>query len=267
LYLAGREMRSLSSIIKSSNYRDTEMVANGVRVLRTAHKGSAIENPFKTPYGLTLEEWQDRVARIQAEAEAKAAETIQRAQQEAARLETTAREEGYRQGYSSGYEDGYAKGQEEATSQCRGEWDSRIEYLSRVLDEIARFRLTLVETNRSELVQLAVEIARTVIGVEVEINDAVILNVIDECLRKASSPTTLKIKTNLSDLPVVIEAKRELAARFPAVQSIEVVDDPAVERGGCLIETDSGFFDARIERQLDRIHTALTKSLQEGGNE
>lgn len=257
----------MSSIIKPSHYRDTETVAMGVRVLRTAHRGLQAAGPFKTPFGLTLEEWQDRVSHIQAEAAVKAAETIERGQREAARLETTAREEGYKQGYSSGYEDGYAKGEEEATSHCRSEWDSRIEHLSRIIDEIARLKSALVEANRSELVELAIEIARTIMAVEIDTNDAVVLNVVDECLRKASSPTTLKIKTNLSDLPVVNEAKRELAARFPAVESIEVVDDPAIERGGCLIETDNGFLDARIEHQLDRIRTALNKSLQEGRHE
>jgi flagellar assembly protein FliH len=135
--------------------------------------------------------------------------------------------------------------------------------MSTLCQELAGFRPALIEQYRSEIIDLVIEIARSVIFSEVDRDDHTVLRVIETCLRKASSPSTLRIKTNVADLAVVTEAKRELAARFPAVQSIEVIDDPGVERGGCLIEMDNGFLDARIDHQLDRIREAMVNSVEE----
>lgn len=254
----------MSRIIKSSQYKETDLTALGLRVLTSSSSAAAQIDAFSTPPGLTLEEWRDRVAKIEADASQRATQIIEAAKAEAQELRAAAEERGYTAGYSKGYEEGYAKGEREAKTYYQREWDSRIAQLSAVLDEVLNFRAALVEHYKSDIVELAIEVAKAVIRTDVDRDDSVVLNVIEECLRKASSPTTLTIKVNLADLPVVVEAKRDIAARFPTLESIEVVDDPSVERGGCLIETDSGFLDGRIDQQVDRIKKALDRALREG---
>jgi type III secretion protein L len=36
-------------------------------------------------------------------------------------------------------------------------------------------------------------------------------------------------------------------------ESVKLVEDPLIARGGCIIETESGTIDARIEEQLREI--------------
>jgi len=258
-------MRSLSrpGILKSSQYRDTDVVTMGVRVLRSGSRQDLESDSLRTPPGLTLEEWRDLASEIEARAKERAEAIVREAEEDAERIREAAREEGYSSGRVSGYEEGYAAGREEAGAECRAEWEHRLECLSTLCQEISHFRPALVEQYRSDIIDLVIEVARAVISTEVDRDDHRVLRVIDSCLRKASSPSTLKIKTNIADLAVVTEAKRELAARFPGVQSIEVIDDPSVERGGCLIEMDNGFFDARIDHRLDRIREAMVQSVEE----
>lgn len=257
-------MRLLSRILKSNHYLDTDLTAMGVRVLRSSSRQAAETSLFKTPPGLTLEEWRDRVAQIEADAQQRAAAITERAEAEARELKASVEEAGYREGYSRGHAEGYAKGELEAKAHYEHEWSTRIEQLATVLEEVLSFRSSLVERYQPEIVEVAIQMAEAVIHAQIDKDDAAVLSVVDACLRKVSSPTTLTIKANLSDLPVVVDAKRELSAKFPTLESIEVVDDPSVDRGGCLIETDSGFLDGRIDQQLKRVTEALHGALQEG---
>jgi|CZCB01.1.fsa_nt_gi flagellar assembly protein FliH len=257
-------MRSLSNILKASHYLETDLRAMGVKVLRSSLRQAAEASMFETPPGLTLEEWRDRVAQIEAEALEKASAITKRAEAQAQETMAFAREAGYREGYSKGYEEGYAKGELEAKTHYQREWDTRLEQLATVLDEILRFRSILVDRYKSDIVQLVIEMAQMVTCAQIDKDDTTVLRVIEACLRKASSPTTLTIRVNLSDLPVVVDAKRDLEAKYPTLESIEVVDDPSVERGGCLIETDSGFLDGRIGQQFQRVAEAFNDSVQEG---
>ncbi len=254
---------SRPGILKSSHCRDTDLVTMGVRVLRSGSRQDIESGTLRTPPGLTLEEWRDLACEIEAKAKEKAEAIVRQAEDEAGRIREAAREEGYSSGRASGYEEGHAAGREEAVAQCRAEWEHRLECIAALCQDVSNFRSALVEQYRSKIIDLVIEVARAVISSEVDRDDRMVLRVIDTCLRKASSPSTLKIKTNVADLAVVTEAKRELAARFPAVESMEVIDDPSVERGGCLIEMDNGFFDARIDHQLDRIRQAMVQSAEE----
>lgn len=254
-------------ILKSNHYRDTDARTMGVRILRSELRQVGENGSFRTPPGLTLEEWRDRVAQIEAEARRKALEIIRRAEDEAKRIEVSVREEGYSKGHARGYTEGYEKAMSEATAQCKAEWDNRLECLSHLIDDMTGFRSSLVEQYRSEIIDIVIEVARTVISFEADRDDRTVLAVIDACLRKASSPSTLRIKTNVADLAVVTEAKREIASRFPAVQSVEVIDDASVERGGCLIEMDNGFLDARIDHQLNLVREAMVNSFEGSGHE
>jgi flagellar assembly protein FliH len=262
-------MKSLSRsrILKPVHYCETEAVTMGIKVLRSGSRQEYEPGSLRTPPGLTLEEWRDLVAEIEAKAKEKAQSIIREAEDEAERIKESAREDGHSSGRAGGYEEGYAAGRQEALAQCQAEWSHRLECISRLCEEITGFRSALIERYRSEIVDLVIEVARAVICSEVDRDDRAVLSVIETCLRKASSPSTLKIKTNVADLAAVTEAKRELAARFPAVQTIEVIDDPGVERGGCLIEMDNGFLDARIGHQLDRIRDAMVRSLEEADHD
>ncbi len=66
--------------------------------------------------------------------------------------------------------------------------------------------------------------------------------------------------------PIVIIAlksyiKDDFYRMLDNIENVNVLEDPNIEKGGCIIETDFGDIDARISAQLDEIETAI-KNIQ-----
>jgi flagellar assembly protein FliH len=61
-----------------------------------------------------------------------------------------------------------------------------------------------------------------------------------------------------------VRASREdLIAMVDGIRNIEIVDDRRVDAGGCVIETNGGTIDAKLDTQLNEIGAALGTMLEE----
>jgi flagellar biosynthesis/type III secretory pathway protein FliH len=104
-----------------------------------------------------------------------------------------------------------------------------------------------------EVVELALEIARKVVAREVSIDQEVVLSVTKNALSKLHTRTLASIHLHPEDLSYVQEHRSKL--NFHG--SLELIEDGLVTRGGCLIHTDTGDIDGRIESQFDEITNGL----------
>ena len=43
------------------------------------------------------------------------------------------------------------------------------------------------------------------------------------------------------------------------IEEINILEDPNIEKGGCVVETDFGEVDARISAQLEEVESAVKK--------
>jgi flagellar assembly protein FliH len=69
----------------------------------------------------------------------------------------------------------------------------------------------------------------------------------------------LILKLNSQDHPMVKARQKELLDAFPQVVELVLEQDDRIERGGCIVETESGFLDARLSTQFAQVVEALTK--------
>jgi flagellar assembly protein FliH len=71
------------------------------------------------------------------------------------------------------------------------------------------------------------------------------------------------VRVNPADLEVVTERKPLFVAAINGLQNLSFQADPAVGRGGCLLESEFGDVDATIDGQLDQIHRSLLATLDQ----
>jgi flagellar assembly protein FliH len=85
-----------------------------------------------------------------------------------------------------------------------------------------------------------------------------VADVVRGAIRRAADRSALVARVNPRDLAACRAAVPGIMEEMGGVQRLEVVDDPRVSPGSCLLETSSGDVDATIESQLGRILEALT---------
>jgi flagellar assembly protein FliH len=72
----------------------------------------------------------------------------------------------------------------------------------------------------------------------------------------AKNKERLVVRLHPADLSA-LRAAGALQTILPAEQAVSWVADNSIELGGCVVETDGGGLDARLETQIDRMRTTL----------
>jgi flagellar assembly protein FliH len=127
--------------------------------------------------------------------------------------------------------------------------------LMKSLDELTSIRSVMTQQIESELVRLALEIAKKVIHVEVR-NPQIALELTRAALSRVPNRTPATIHLNPEDFGYVQEQQHQL----PSSHALSFIEDQAIERGGCVVQTEMGEIDASIEQQFAEIEAALLES-------
>jgi flagellar assembly protein FliH len=159
------------------------------------------------------------------------------------------------------YDEGFKKGLEKAFDEGKVELGRMLSRLEKILAETINKRNEIIESSEKQLVNIAIIIARKVVKAITESDQAVILRNVSEALRKIKGRAQVTIRVNISDMELTTRHKDDFYRMLDNIENVNVLEDPNVEKGGCIIETDFGDVDARISAQLDEIETAI-KNIQ-----
>jgi flagellar assembly protein FliH len=156
------------------------------------------------------------------------------------------------------YHRGYADGVSEGRAQAAAETEGLRSTLELVVQELWEHREAVLAEVEPDVVRLALEVARRVVGDVASKERSVVERTVTEALRRVSGRDHLTLRINPEDLePVRAERERWLAL-VEGVEHLEIVEDRRVPRGGALVTTRSGSVDARWTTQLAEIERALT---------
>ncbi len=195
----------------------------------------------------SLEAAEAEAERIVAEARAQALEIETQARHDAEVQKTSAAEEGMKQGY----DEGYARGMAEADG-LKQELADRRRQLEAEFD-------ALLEDLEPRFIETITDVYSHIFGVDLSDNRDVLVHLIDATLRKVESSKTFIVHVSTEDYPYVNMQKQTLMEGAAAGRGlIEIIEDIALAKGDCLIETDGGIFDCGLGTQLEE----LTKKLR-----
>lgn len=153
------------------------------------------------------------------------------------------RQEVARRGYEAGFEAGRDAGLASVTG----------------LIAAAHVEADAVRARTRDLaVVLARRMAEKVVGRAVELSPEVMGDIAAQALA-ASRPRAgrLVLRVHPEDLAATEAARARWRERLPAEVEVQVVEDAAVGRSGCVVETPVGRLDARLDTQLDALERAL----------
>ena len=113
-------------------------------------------------------------------------------------------------------------------------------------------RLQMIEEQvEPQLKDLALRIARKILGRELEFHPEAVVDIVKQALSdKARQRREVYLRVNPDDLQYIREHKSELLEVLGRAKEIGLREDPGVEPHGVIIETDAGTIDAQLETQL-----------------
>jgi flagellar assembly protein FliH len=154
-----------------------------------------------------------------------------------------------------------------ASQQAEAQVDTRVKQqlqssvsaLQQAAAELTVAKESLLAAWETQVVDLAVAIAARVIRTEIADKPQITIGLIQESLRLAADETQLMLQLNPADVAALGKEIDACLSDLGKVGKVEVVPVESVERGGCRLLTSSGEIDQRLETQLQRIESELTK--------
>ena len=167
----------------------------------------------------------------------------------------------YQRGFADGRKKGMADAEIKWTSLERQKIEPLLINLQEMLNQLKNIRKETCQEIEKEVVELALAIARQVICREVTLNQDIVACVAREALAKVEDPGRVKIKMNPSDLEFIKKTKSQLNDLLQNIDNVTLEAEEQIQCGGCIIETDLGEIDARIERQLQAVEESFQAAI------
>jgi flagellar assembly protein FliH len=192
---------------------------------------------------------------------AQAKQILLDARAEADQLRAEAQEQGHAQGLAAGHEEGL-KDQQKAIADKADELSTErlnaaLPTIQAAVDALNTERNRWLTTWQNTAIQLSVAIAEKLLHAELKQRPELVQESVREALELAAGNPQIKLRLNPDDADHLGDWCDELVATVSTAGTAEVVADPHVTPGGCVVDTKHGQVDARIETKLARIAQEL----------
>jgi flagellar assembly protein FliH len=175
-------------------------------------------------------------------------DAIDKAKKQVGELKSNAK----KQGYEAGFEDGFNKGKEAA----KKEFSPVLETTQHLVEELSEFRREMYDKVEREMIEMVIALTKKVIHFEFSKREDAVKDMIRLAVQSVLDREYMVIKIHPTDKEYAESFLPELHHMYSEIKNITFVAHSGIERGGCIIETNFGVIDARIEKleeQIDRI--------------
>ncbi len=161
------------------------------------------------------------------------------------------------------FEDGYKQGCSQNLEGEKGKLAPLKEMLVSAAVSLQDQSILMRDQCEESTVKIALALAGRMISREIEQRPELADAMLHRTVAMGLDQEKLKIKANDGDCVIIQRILKEHLTDPEALSNIQVTPDPAISRGGCVLETDFGVIDARIEQQLATIAEHLLQAVSE----
>jgi flagellar assembly protein FliH len=173
-------------------------------------------------------------------------------------MREAARQEGYAEGHAEGLSAGHASGYQDGLDQGRAEAAGELTHLQDIAVTFADAVTAADETISHDVLELALHLARNMVRTAFEVRPELIIPVVRQAVDY--------LPTLQQPALLVLHPEDALIVQDSIGPELDksgwrIVQDDAIARGGCRVDTASNQIDAQIASRWQRLTQALGKDL------
>ena len=143
----------------------------------------------------------------------------------------------------------------------------RREAMERVGDAVRSFRLEaerLAEQARADAIEVAFQVAARILEAEVKANPETLFSLVRSALRKAGDSRRIALRLSPGDAASLQGDFDRVGRGDLSAARVEIVPDPTLGPGDCLVDTDFGQVDGRLATRLGEAKRAVRTAVEGG---
>lgn len=154
---------------------------------------------------------------------------------------------------TAAYQRGLREGQAMERNTHAAEEQAAVERLTRAIAEIAQVRPRLRNEAESDVVQLALAIARRVLRREMSIDESAMHALVKVAIEKLERQEICRVYVHPDQAEAV-----QAGLKAQGVRGVEIISERSRAAGALIFETNRGKLDASVNAQLEEIERGLT---------
>ena len=155
----------------------------------------------------------------------------------------------------SAYENGFRQGEKAGMEIAEKKVEALMRSYSEAILALGKQRSALYAQVERQVVKLALEAAKKIVHREIQADREVVHTLVKVALSHVAEKSAVTVHLHPTDYNFILDHRAELTGGAEGGQEVELMSDKSIQRGGCLVETECGNIDARIEeefRELER---------------
>jgi len=150
------------------------------------------------------------------------------------------------------------QGARDAETRLRAEYGADLaierQVIAQALESFERERATYFERVEAEVVQLGLAIARKILHREAQIDPLFLTGMVRVAIEKVAAESSVKVRVPENE---VVKWRQILAALKGLRTQLELVGDPTLSSGCCIMQTEVGSTDISLDSQFQEIERGL----------
>lgn len=131
--------------------------------------------------------------------------------------------------------------------------DSVLPAMKQTADQMVAERDRWIAHWEAAGVRMSAAIAKRLIRRHIDADPSIVTGMLSEALQLAAGTPHLRLRLNQHDIDLLGGVAEEVVRSMATCKQAEILADNTIDPGGCIIETQHGTIDARIDTMLDKI--------------
>lgn len=166
-------------------------------------------------------------------------------------------EDAYQQAYELGREEGH----KDAFDKMSSDINRRLQDLDQLLSTVGHLKTEMVAFNESHILRSILQMASKLARKEVETSPETLLSVLKESVALSQDEENVTILIAQEQLEFIEGLQNQSGREFEFLKKIKIQASPDVTIGGCIVQTNYGEVDARLEQRIDTLWQAVSENL------
>ena len=160
----------------------------------------------------------------------------------------------------SAYENGFAQGEKAGMEIAERKVEVVMKRYAESIMEVGKLRSGLYTQVEREVVKLAIEVAKKIVHREIQADREIIETLVHVALSHVAEKSAVTVHLSPLDYNYLLEHRAQLSQSEG--RDISLLADQSIERGGCLIQTECGDIDARVEEKFREVEHAFFEGMK-----
>jgi len=161
-----------------------------------------------------------------------------------------------RDGFTRGYAEGERAGAEVGAQRA----EAMLRRLTQTIEELSGLRNDVLRGAEHQVLRLAMAIARRILDREIQVDRGILLAMARIVLERLGDRSSATIRLPPDDHAAILARRTGEDAAGP----VQIVADPLVGRGGCLVQSDFGLLDVGLDAQFAELSRTLVGEVDDG---